>query len=40
VPSSPLSHDRDNARELWQASMTMTALRESDTIFSPTQHAN
>jgi NAD(P)-dependent dehydrogenase (short-subunit alcohol dehydrogenase family) len=39
VPSSPLSHDRDNARELWQASMTMTALRESDTIFPPTQHA-
>ena len=33
VPSSPLSHDRDNARELWQASMTMTALRASDTIF-------
>ena len=31
--SSPLSHDRDNARELWQAGMTMTGLSESDTIF-------
>lgn len=40
VPSSPLSHDRDNARELWQASMTMTALRESDTIFPPARHAS
>jgi NAD(P)-dependent dehydrogenase (short-subunit alcohol dehydrogenase family) len=40
VPSSPLSHDRDNARELWQASVTMTGLKGSDTIFPPTQHAN
>lgn len=31
--SSPLSHDHDNAKELWQASMTMTGLSESDTIF-------
>jgi NAD(P)-dependent dehydrogenase (short-subunit alcohol dehydrogenase family) len=37
--SSPLSHDRDNARELWQASMTMTGLRESDTIFPLTSKA-
>ncbi|MFC4532099.1 SDR family NAD(P)-dependent oxidoreductase [Sphaerisporangium dianthi] len=34
APSSPLSRDRDNARELWQASMDMTGLRESDTIFA------
>ncbi|MFE6485415.1 SDR family NAD(P)-dependent oxidoreductase [Streptomyces sp. NPDC057757] len=33
APSSPLSHNRDNARELWQASMNMTGLRKSDTIF-------
>ncbi|MFC8665270.1 SDR family NAD(P)-dependent oxidoreductase [Streptomyces sp. NPDC057199] len=33
APSSPLSHNRDNARELWQASMDMTGLRESDTLF-------
>ncbi|MEV8604403.1 hypothetical protein AB0465_31550 [Streptomyces griseoviridis] len=29
--SSPLSHDRANARELWRASMAMTNLSESDT---------
>ncbi|WP_075737191.1 SDR family NAD(P)-dependent oxidoreductase [Streptomyces acidiscabies] len=34
APSSPLSHNRDNARELWRASMEMTGLSESDTIFS------
>jgi NAD(P)-dependent dehydrogenase (short-subunit alcohol dehydrogenase family) len=39
APSSPLSHDRDNARELWQASMTMTGLAESDTIFPLTSKA-
>lgn len=31
--SSALSHDRGNAQELWQASMTMSGLNRSDTIF-------
>ena len=31
--SSPLSHNQDNARELWQASTTMTGLRPTETIF-------
>jgi len=31
--SSPLSHNRDNATELWQASITMTGLKPSETIF-------
>jgi len=39
APSSPLSHDRDNARELWQASMDMTGLSESDTVFPLTPKA-
>lgn len=34
--SSPLSHDRDNARELWQASTTMSGLKPSETIFAAT----
>lgn len=32
--SSPLSHNDANARELWQASTTMTGLLPSETIFS------
>jgi NAD(P)-dependent dehydrogenase (short-subunit alcohol dehydrogenase family) len=34
APSSPLSHNRDNARDLWQASTDMTGLRGSETVFS------
>jgi NAD(P)-dependent dehydrogenase (short-subunit alcohol dehydrogenase family) len=37
--SSPLSHDRDNARELWQASMGMSGLKPSETIFDSTPKA-
>jgi NAD(P)-dependent dehydrogenase (short-subunit alcohol dehydrogenase family) len=32
--SSPLSHDRDNAAELWKASTAMTGLGPAETIFS------
>ncbi len=32
--SSPLSQDRDNAKELWQASTTMTGLDPARTIFT------
>lgn len=35
--SSPLSYNRDNARELWQASMAMTGLTPSETIFTPAE---
>ncbi len=38
--SSPLSHDRDNARELWQASMAMSGLKPSETIFDSIAKAN
>lgn len=31
--SSTLSHNEHNARELWQASITMTGLRPTETIF-------
>ena len=32
--SSRLSHDQDNARELWRASITMTGLRRAESIFT------
>lgn len=32
--SSPLSHDRSNARELWTSSMTLAGLKASETIFA------
>jgi NAD(P)-dependent dehydrogenase (short-subunit alcohol dehydrogenase family) len=37
--SSPLSYNRDNARELWQSSMTLSGLTAPETIFtrSPTR---
>ena len=38
--SSPLSRDRDNARELWQASMAMSGLKPSETIFESTSKAS
>jgi NAD(P)-dependent dehydrogenase (short-subunit alcohol dehydrogenase family) len=38
--SSPLSHDRGNARELWQASTAMSGLKPSETIFGPGPKAN
>jgi hypothetical protein len=37
--SSPLSHNRENARELWQASMEMSGLKPSETIFDSTPKA-
>ncbi|MGH3282517.1 MAG: hypothetical protein ACRDNW_25755, partial [Trebonia sp.] len=40
VESSPLSYDRDNAGELWQASMAMSGLGPSETIFISTKEAN
>jgi NAD(P)-dependent dehydrogenase (short-subunit alcohol dehydrogenase family) len=33
APSSPLSHNRENAKDLWRASMVMTGLSRSDTVF-------
>jgi NAD(P)-dependent dehydrogenase (short-subunit alcohol dehydrogenase family) len=38
--SSPLSHDRGNARELWRASMAMSGLKPSETIFDSTSKAS
>jgi NAD(P)-dependent dehydrogenase (short-subunit alcohol dehydrogenase family) len=38
--SSPLSHNRDNAQELWQASTTMTGLRPAETIFGSANTSN
>jgi NAD(P)-dependent dehydrogenase (short-subunit alcohol dehydrogenase family) len=32
--SSPLSHNGDNARELWQASTTMTGLSRAENVFT------
>jgi len=32
--SSPLSHDQDNARELWRASTIMTGLSRAENIFT------
>lgn len=38
--SSLLSYDRDNARELWQASLEMSGLKPSETIFDPSAKEN
>lgn len=33
LKSSPLSYNKDNARELWETSMELTELSQSETIF-------
>jgi NAD(P)-dependent dehydrogenase (short-subunit alcohol dehydrogenase family) len=33
IKSSPLSYNKDNARELWETSMELSTLRQSETLF-------